>query len=158
MVSRHGSLGLYTDADLAVDMNALSFAERQAVEEDIHGVADVIEQTPHFVAAKIEEMKEALGRLTALQRQAWDRVVFLRPALAEDLKSYLMFLRARRFRAVDAAGAMAAYFQAKRDLFGEDLLIHRITWNDVCNCWSVSRAGSGRKLNVLMYSLCIILS
>jgi len=26
---------------------------------------------------------------------------------------------------------MASYFQAKRDLWGDDLLIHRITWNDV---------------------------
>jgi len=56
-----------------------------------------------------------------------------------------MFLRARRFEPDDAAILLAAYFQAKRDLFGDDVLIHRITWDDVrfhyfvggvCRCFS----------------------
>jgi len=38
------SLGPYTDADLAADMNAMSFVERQAMEADIHGVHGVIEE------------------------------------------------------------------------------------------------------------------
>lgn len=35
----------YTDADLCREMNALSFAERQAMEEDIHGVGAAIVET-----------------------------------------------------------------------------------------------------------------
>jgi len=131
VVARDGILGAYTDADLAKDMNTLSFAERQAMEEDIHGVADVIEETSEFVTKKIEEMRQALASLSSIQRQSWDRAVFLRPGLAKDRGLHLIFLRARQFRVKDAAQLMASYFRAKRDLFGDDLLIHRITWNDV---------------------------
>lgn len=123
--------GNYSDADLAADMNALSFAERQALEEDIHGVRDVIEETEELVASKLEEMKKCLAKISTRERQAWDRAVFLRPSLSQDRKLYLMCLRARRFRVDDAAKLLVAYFRTKRDLFGDDLLIHRITWNDV---------------------------
>jgi hypothetical protein len=40
-------------------------------------------------------------------------------------------LRARRFRPLEAAMLLTAYFREKRDLFGDELLIHRITWQDV---------------------------
>jgi len=122
----------YTDSDLAPDMNAMSFAERQAVEEDIHGVAEAIEETPELITHKMEAMRQALARLNSQQRQALDRAFFFRPALSQDQGLHLMFLRARRFHADNAALSMAAYFQATRDLFGDDLLVQRITWNDVC--------------------------
>lgn len=121
----------HTDADLAADMNALSFLERQAMEADIHGVSDIIKETPEFVQDNIVQMQQALATLNGRQRQAWDRAVFLRPALANDQELHLMCLRARRFRPHDAAVLLAAYFRSKLDLFGDDLLIHRITWNDV---------------------------
>jgi hypothetical protein len=130
----------YTDADLAADMNALSFEERQAMEEDIHGVRDVVHETEELVASKMKEMIEALAKLSSRERQAWDRAVFLRPALSRERKLHLMCLRARRFRTVEAAKLLAAYFRAKRDLFGDELLVHRITWQDVCilvECTSV---------------------
>ncbi len=121
----------YTDADLAADMNTLTFEERQAMEEDIHGVSDVVPETEEFVATKMNRMVEALAKLSSRERQAWDRAVFLRPALAQDRKLHLMCLRARRFRTLEAAKLLAAYFRAKRDLFGDELLVHRITWQDV---------------------------
>jgi len=121
----------HTDADLAADMNALTFEQRQAIEADIHGVSDVIEETPDFVKDNIIQVREAVMRLSPRQRQAWDRAVFLRPSLSEDERLYLMCLRARHFRPDDAASLLAAYFRSKLDLFGEELLIHRITWNDV---------------------------
>jgi len=129
--SKIDRLGAYTDSDLAADLNAMSFAERQAMEADIHGVNDVIEETPEFMTDKIKKMRQALDFVNPRRRQAWDRAAFLRPGLAEDRSMHLMFLRARRFRPDDAAEMMVAYFQAKRDLFGDDLLIHRITWDDV---------------------------
>jgi len=111
-------LGSYTDADLAAYLNALSFGERQRVEEDIHGVADVTEETFDYVSAKIEEMQQALSRLSPQQRQAWDRAVFLRPAFAEDPKFHLMFLRAHRFRHDDAAVLLQHTFE-QNEIFGE---------------------------------------
>jgi len=125
-----GELRDYTDAELAAEMNALTFEERQAMEADIHGVSDIIKETPEFLKEHISQMQEELSKLNP-RRQAWDRAVFLRPSLAEDQRLYIMCLRARRFRPHDSALLLAAYFRAKLDLFGDELLIHRITWNDV---------------------------
>jgi len=97
----------------------------------VHGVSDVIEETSEFVAAKILQMRQVLDNMSVVRRQAWDRAVFLRPALSEDQQLYLMCLRARHFCDDDAASLLVAYFQAKLDLFGDDLSIHRITWDDV---------------------------
>jgi len=54
-------LNAYTDADLAADLNALTFAERQAMEADIHGVNEVIQETPEFISEKIEKMCHVLN-------------------------------------------------------------------------------------------------
>ena len=124
----------YGDAELASDMNMLTFDERKAIEEDIHGVSNAVDETEELIIYSIAQMKEALGKLSPRDRQAWDRAVFLRPALSEDRKLYLMCLRARRFRPVEAAMFLIAHFRSKRDLFGDDLLIHRITWQDVRVC------------------------
>lgn len=122
----------YTDADLAADMNALSFTERQAMEEDIHGVSDTIPETEDFVNERIGEMKNYLKNMPiTTKRDAWDRAVFLRPALSSDRALYLMFLRARRFDAFDAANLLVKFYEMKRLLYGDDLLIHRIRWSDL---------------------------
>jgi len=131
VVSNDDFLGANAVADLTAEMNALTFTQRQAIEDDIHGVADLIEETPEFVTKKIAEMQASLAILDSVQRQALDRAFFLRPTLSEDRGFHLMCLRARQFRPYDAAVLMAKYFKAKRDLFGDDLLVHRITWNDV---------------------------
>jgi len=76
VMSTKSALHPYTDADLAADLNSLTFAEREAMEADIDGVNDAIKETPEFVSAKIVEMQGALGRLNPQQRQAWDRAIF----------------------------------------------------------------------------------
>lgn len=125
--------GTYTAADFNADMNALTFMERKAMEEDMHGVADIIPEPDDFVEAKLMEMKEALDISSASEREAWDRAVFLRPTLGRDRKLHLMCLRARRFSARDAAKLLLRYFDNKRKLFGDALLVKRITWEDVSN-------------------------
>lgn len=121
----------YTDADLAAELNALSVKERQAMEEDIHGVSSAIPETPEFIESKVKELHEAIRIAPPKQREAWEYAVYLRPALALDRDLALLFLRSRRFQASLAAKTLLIFFQNKRDLFGDDLLIHRITWDDV---------------------------
>lgn len=122
----------YTDADLAADMNALSFKERSEVEEDIHGVSNVIPETDEFVDAKIKELKESLKNMPrSANRIAWDRACFLRPSLETDRAHYLMFLRARRFVAFDAATLLLKFYEIKEELWGESMVMQRITWRDL---------------------------
>jgi hypothetical protein len=121
----------YTDADLAADMNALTVEERQMMEEDIHGVSNTIPETDEFVTAKFNEMKTALDIIPDNEKVAWERAVFLRPSLATDTPLYLVFLRAARFDAVRAAELLVFRYKTKLYLFGDELLIHRITWQDL---------------------------
>jgi len=101
------------------------------MEQDIHGVADTIEETDEFVGQKIQELKDALNRIVEDQKTAWDRAVFLRPSLGCDKPLYLMFLRAARFDVKRAAKSLVFRFELKRRLFGDYLLIQRITWEDL---------------------------
>lgn len=111
----------YSDADLAKDMNALTFEEREKISEDIHGVSGVIEEPEPFIRDKIKAFHEVIANLSAqvVKRAAWDRAVFLRPSLASDRDLALLFLRATRF-------------EPTQYLWSEDKLVRRyIGWNDL---------------------------
>ena len=129
----------YTDADLASDMNAMSVQERLAMQEEIHGVlrksgdeGGMPEETEEFVASRIQAMlKEVALMSPASRRLAWEKAVFFKPSLSQDRSLLLMFLRARRFQPLASAILLVNYFETKRDLFGDELLIHRIRWTDL---------------------------
>lgn len=121
----------YTSADLAEDMHSLTAAERQKLQEDIHGVADRIEETEDFLKSKLSELRDVLASIPAHSRSAWDRAVFLRPGLSNDRQLHLTFLRALHFDSGAAATRLVRHLENKRNYFGDDLLIHRITWNDL---------------------------
>lgn len=122
---------IYDERDLAKDLNALSFEERRRIDEEIHGVADAIQETPDFISSKLSAMRDAIHKLTPAKRKAYDQAIFLRPSYGTDDSFHLMFLRAKRFEATDAASLMVAYFRSKLDLFGQDLLTRKITWQDL---------------------------
>ena len=129
----------YTDADLASDMNAMSVQERLVMQEEIHGVlrksgdeGGMPEETEEFVSSRIQAMlKEVALMSPASRRLAWEKAVFFKPSLAQDRSLLLMFLRARRFQPLASAILLVNYFETKRDLFGDELLIHRIRWTDL---------------------------
>lgn len=126
----------YSDADLAIDLNRLTFEERQAIFEEIHGVSDLIPETPEFVASKVQELFQVLENLSSsvVKRTAWDRAVFYRPSLLSDTEHALLFLRARRFEAHDAAHLILQYYE-KRYLLWENtplVFVRRvIKWDDL---------------------------
>lgn len=122
----------YTDEDLARDMNALTMEERQVVMYDIHGVPDLAKETPYFIRTKIDETKEVLRNLpsTTCALAAWEKAVYLRPDLGSD-EHFLLFLRCKKFDAFDAANWMLKLYDTKREVWGEDLLTHRVTWDDL---------------------------
>lgn len=134
---------LYTDRDLAADLNALSFQERQALEEDIHGVAQHYssqqdETNPAWVAMKLEEFKKALTEIPPSRKQAWERATFLRPGLSQDSKLHLQFLRAKHFDPLAAADLVVAYYENKRNVWcrqknsqDDMILVRRITFQDL---------------------------
>jgi len=116
---------------LVEELNALSVQERLQMYDEIHGVAEMPDETPEFVKQKIQEMKHHLSGIAPKSKKAWERAVYLRPSLVTDDPLHLMFLRAKRFDPMQAANLMCVHFENKLELFGEDLLWKRITLQDL---------------------------
>jgi hypothetical protein len=120
------------DPALAEEMNRLSVKERELVLEEIHGVADAIEETPELVSSSLAKMRDIIVILTAKKyKRALDRALFLKPGIATDDKFHLLFLRAERFDPSKAASKMCRYFEHKMELFGYENLAKRITLEDL---------------------------
>jgi len=116
---------------LVEEMNGLSVREREMVYEEVHGVATIIEESPDFVAKKVQAMKDEIDKIPKRQRRALDRALFLRPSLRTDEKNYLLFLRATRFDPITAAGLMSRHYEHKLLLFGESMLVRSVTMDDL---------------------------
>jgi hypothetical protein len=119
------------ETGLAEEMNALTVAEREQVYDEIHGVADVIEETPQFVSTSLFKMREELARLPRRSRIILDRAVFLKPGIVIDDRFHMMFLRACRFDPKEAAHKMSRFFVHKLELFGDEKLVQDITLDDL---------------------------
>lgn len=113
------------------DLNALTFEERNLINEEVHGIINIVDETPDFVAAQLQAMRDQLGNIPKKKRKALDRAIFLRPGLRKDDKLHLLFLRAVRFDPIKAAGLMARHFEHKLELFGDEMLPVRITVDDL---------------------------
>lgn len=123
----------YTDADFAREMEGLSFQERQQITEDIHLASGHANETEEFVTRKVKELIDVMSNHSKkrVQRDAWDRAVFLRPALAKDRDHYLVFLRAKNFDVYDAAMLLFKFYELKRKLWGDEPLARCIGWDDL---------------------------
>jgi hypothetical protein len=97
----------------------------------VHGVNDVFQETPEFVADRIRAIKEELTKYPLSKRRAFDRACFLKPSLGNDEKVYLLFLRAERFDVPPAARKLCLHFEHKWELFGEAKLPKNITLDDL---------------------------
>ena len=112
-------------------MQSLSVSERESIYDEIHGCGGITEETPEMVARCLEEMRAAIHQIPQQSRKAHNRAVFLRPSLESDDRYHLMFLRARKFNATDAAYHMCRSFEHKLKLFGEEKLVKSIAFDDL---------------------------
>lgn len=120
------------DANILVgEMNGLTVQEREKIYDEVHGVANIVEETSCLVVEKLRALQEELSKIPKRDRKAFDRACFLRPGLHNDRKSNLMFLRATRFDPVMAAGLMCRHYEHKLMLFGESRLPRRILVDDL---------------------------
>jgi hypothetical protein len=124
---RHAVLN---DADLAKEMNGLSFEEREKVFDDVHGVAAAHDETPDFVEKCLRDFDTALAKVKS-SRKALNRALFLWPELKTDEAFKLRFLRSELFDCEKAAERMANYYEHKKTLFGEEKLVKTITMDDL---------------------------
>ena len=105
-------------------MNRLSIREREQVFYDVHGVSDVIEETPQLITTKLSQLTIQLSKLTRENRGGnAAAVAAFREAQAQgpdplsNVPFLLKFLRADRFEVERAANRVLHYFEEKIKLF-----------------------------------------
>lgn len=117
------------DSLIAKQMSKLSMDEREKAYFDIHGITNVIEETPQMIEQSIQALDDQLTRLK--EATAYDQALSQNPSYVENYSFRLKFLRADRFDAKKAALRLARHFEAKLDLFGPSKLVQDITQQDL---------------------------
>jgi len=148
---------------MAREMEQLSLRERQLVYEDIHGVADEIDETPGFLKSSLEELESDLEILNK-DRAAYDHAMFLNPDFCTSRAFRLMFLRSEKFDTFAAARKILKHFELKERLFGKERLVKKIRWGDLSDddrasiqngsvqLFSDCRDRSGRPIYFIVYA------
>jgi hypothetical protein len=118
-----------SDALIAKELYQLSTEERHLVNNDLHGVADVIEEGPAFVQERLDQLELELANIPT--KTAYDEALEQSADHVHNRDFRLMFLRADRFEAKNAAARMVLYFDSKKELFGSQKLAKKILLEDL---------------------------
>jgi hypothetical protein len=117
------------DKVLAQEVHTLSLQERNRVYEEVHGVAEHLEEDPESVAQRLFEFDWHLS--TIRNKPAYDFALQQSPEYVNDRKFRLMFLRSTEFDGNKAAQKFVSHFDFKMELFGREKLAHNITLGDL---------------------------
>lgn len=119
-----------TPSDVAL-LVRLSHKEREQALHDIHGVADIVQETPNFVAKAMNDLEFYLikhqhqnNKQSSAFQMVWNEV----PSYVRSL--YLKFLRCDEFDIPKAGARIYLHFDTKLWLFGRDKLCKDITMAD----------------------------
>lgn len=121
--------GISTGKIIAEELSKLSLKERELAYEDLHGVSDVVEESPQLIEMSIGLLHEALNNIS--DKQAYNEASRQSNEYIWHRKFCLKFLRAAQFDPVSAAARMVEYFRVKLDLFGKEKLSQDITLEDL---------------------------
>jgi hypothetical protein len=120
------------DALIASRLNKMTLKEREEILFDVHGVSEVIEEDPDMVARKFEELESILAKKrTNNKAAAYNLAVSMSSDYVQNRKFLLMFLRADRFHAKNAAWRVIGHFHKKLELFGASKLCKDISLEDL---------------------------
>lgn len=130
----------------------LSMKDREDVTYEVHGVAKDIDENPGFVAEKLQELRTCLDRLKnnysfLIETKAFQLAEQQDINFVYEKQNCLDFLRADKFRPYDAARRMVRFYSLKLELFGEDKLCQRLSFNDLDKeDWEVLKQGYFQRL------------
>lgn len=119
----------FLDSIMALELNSMSFQERGLAYEEIHGVDDIVAETPEFVAEKLAALDEALFCIK--NKPAYDQAVQANREYVKGHKFRLMFLRSERFNCEKAASRLVNFVEGKLQYFGPDSLGRPILFRDL---------------------------
>lgn len=123
-----------SDAYIAEALHNMSTEQRDHLYQELHGVVDMIEETPDFLSASFAELRQELEVQTS-KTSASGSLNCRAFLLAEKQNSgyvhsefwYKAFLRAERFDVKAAAIRMIRFYDYKESAFGEDNLCTEVT-------------------------------
>jgi hypothetical protein len=119
----------YIDSIIAKQMSLLSVQDRERAYMDVHGVSDLVEETPEMVEGGLAQMESEI--LLLKDRAAYDLAEYMDPSYTRNRDFRLALLRTELFDSQQAALRLIRHFQLKLDLFGRDRLAMDITQDDL---------------------------
>eukprot|EP00980_Cylindrotheca_fusiformis_P031288 scaffold26125_cov162-Cylindrotheca_fusiformis.AAC.1 len=118
------------DEIIASELQKLSLEEREKVYEDVHGVSDMIEETPEMIASCLEQMDHEVE--LSNDKDAYEQAKLQSPSFVSNRLFRLAFLRCTLFNPKRAAQRFVQYFSYKLETFGAEKLVKsRITLEDI---------------------------
>ncbi|CAJ1965027.1 unnamed protein product [Cylindrotheca closterium] len=134
------------DSLIAFQMAKLSVADREKAYMDVHGIPDLVEESPELIQKSLSELEHEIDMLP--DKKAYSIAERLDPEYVRDRDFCLAFLRCEKFDCQKAALRIIRHFQTKLDLFGEDKLAMDITQDDLdMDDMDAVYSGAGRFLN-----------
>ncbi|CAJ1965283.1 unnamed protein product [Cylindrotheca closterium] len=121
------------DSLIANALNQLSLDERETVYYEMHGVDEVINETPELVNTSLNLLEIELERIKATHRKAnaYKMAEEMSPDFVHDQTLRMKFLRSEKFDAERSAERMIRFFDCKLHFFGQEKLCNNITLQDL---------------------------
>jgi hypothetical protein len=117
------------DAILAQELNQLSMKERELICEEIHGVDEIIEETPEFIYERLATLDQELHKISF--KPAYEQAKKMSEMYVTDYKFRLMFLRADSFDPNKAATRLVKFMEEKLKMFGQETLVRPLYLSDL---------------------------
>jgi hypothetical protein len=121
----------HVDAMLAAELNQMTFQEREKINEELHGVDNIIDETEELVTRSLQEMDFAIPLLP--NNYIYYRAKNINSRYVEDPSFRLMFLRSDYFNPQLAAKRLIKFLENKVRFFGEETLARPIYLSDLNN-------------------------
>jgi hypothetical protein len=111
------------DDILSKEMMQMSFQERSKIQEEVHGVRNVMEdafpvETPQLLQSALIDLHRCLAQMPLQQKLAWSEAHSLPVTYVRDTDFELRFLRCELFDAVKAAVRLVSFVDMVKDYFG----------------------------------------
>eukprot|EP00980_Cylindrotheca_fusiformis_P022431 scaffold9290_cov107-Cylindrotheca_fusiformis.AAC.9 len=117
------------DRMVAQAMLELSAEEREKALQEIHGVVEVDEEDPDFMASCLDELDNYLAATKS--GTAYELAEQMNYDYVSNNRFRTMFLRSTRYVPQDAAEKLIGFLDYKKELFGVENLVHDITLDDL---------------------------
>eukprot|EP00980_Cylindrotheca_fusiformis_P012835 scaffold3169_cov107-Cylindrotheca_fusiformis.AAC.5 len=105
---------------LAAELEKLSLKEREKVYEDVHGVSDVVQETPELIASCLQQMDHEINLIK--KKDAYEQAKLQSFSFVHNRQFRLAFLRCTSFNPRTAASHLVQYFSKRLEIFGTEKL------------------------------------